>query len=282
MLDRIEAWPKGRILTAWLLCQAGVLLLVWSVFFVAFHVDFKGPIGPDVVRGIKSLVDALPQLEFWGWYGASAGLIAILQAAILLPVRKPAPAWKAGQGPAAHAGRSMWLTIAAAGSMCGLLWGGAVLAAADAVWLVSGRDWAQLDEAWRWLVVPPALGWIVATPLLVRFARGGRREDRLGCLASRLFLGTIIEVVAIIPLDVMVRRRTDCYCERGTFLALVGCGTVGLAALGPAVLLPLLARRRKRWYASRCEVCLYDMAGTPGAERCPECGSGWRRAGEDR
>jgi rubrerythrin len=52
--------------------------------------------------------------------------------------------------------------------------------------------------------------------------------------------------------------------------------SVGIVALGPAVLLPILSRRRKRWYAGRCDACGYDMTGTPSADRCPECGAGWR------
>jgi len=46
--------------------------------------------------------------------------------------------------------------------------------------------------------------------------------------------------------------------------------------LGPAVLLPALGRRRKRYYQSNCPVCGYDMSGNAAAERCPECGSGWK------
>lgn len=273
LVDRIATWSKWRVLAVWWVVQALLLLGVWAWFWVTIDVRFKGSVAADLSRGVNNLAGAIVQIEFWGWYLASAAAIGLPQVAMLVPVRRPMPRWKPGSG---QHGRSMWGTIAMAGLMIGLLWGGVVLVIGDVVWLASDLDWGDMDEAWRWLVIPPAVGWIVATPLLVRFVQRGRREDRLGRLASRLFLGTIVEAVAIIPLDVMVRRKTDCYCERGTFVALVVCGTVGLAALGPAVLLPVLSRRRKRWYSGHCEACGYDMSGTPGAERCPECGAGWK------
>ena len=122
------------------------------------------------------------------------------------------------------------------------------------------------------------IAWAVATPLLVVFLSRGKRETRLGRLASLLFMGTVVEAAAIVPLDVMMRRKTDCYCDTGTFYALSACGTVGLFALGPAILLPILAKRRKRWYLGHCDVCGYDMSATPRAARCSECGAGWRGA----
>src|SRR5262249_35833512 len=122
------------------------------------------------------------------------------------------------------------------------------------------------------------LAWGIATPLLIAFCRRGPRESLLARVAAMIFTGTIVEAAAIIPLDVMVRRRTDCYCFAGTLWALILCGSLGVFARGRAIFLPLLARRRKRWYDGRCEVCGYDMRGTMTAERCPECGTGWRPA----
>jgi hypothetical protein len=124
-------------------------------------------------------------------------------------------------------------------------------------------------------------GWLVGTPLIAAFVRAGPRESRLQRLAARLFLGTVVEAVAIIPLDVMVRRKTSCYCGEGTFWSLTFCGSVGVLMLGPAVFL-LLGRRRKRWLSGRCEVCEYDMSGCMDAERCPECGAGWRSSDPPR
>jgi hypothetical protein len=119
---------------------------------------------------------------------------------------------------------------------------------------------------------------LVFTPLIVAFLRQDDTESALARLASRLFLGTVIEVVALIPLDIMVRRKTSCFCGQGTFIALTTCFGIGTLLAGPAAWLPLLARRRKRWYRGHCPRCAYDMRGCLKAPHCPECGTGWRPA----
>ena len=194
---------------------------------------------------------------------------SVLQGLFLLPVRRPSAA--------AARGSSLWVSLAIAGALIALMVGAVVLAVADAAWLVLGDD--VYDRPWSiiWMVVM-GVSWLVFTPLLIRFCRARPRETLLSRLASRVFLGTIIEAAAIIPLDVMIRRKTDCYCGQGTFAALSICGAVGLFIAGPAVFLPILSKRRRRWHHGRCEVCAYDMTGCIDAERCPECGTGWRRA----
>jgi len=122
------------------------------------------------------------------------------------------------------------------------------------------------------------LGWIVATPLVYAFVRRRGAEDGVSRLASRLFLGTLVETAAIIPLEVMVRRKSSCYCEETTFWALATCWGLGLLVCGPVIFLVPLSRRRKRWYAGRCDACGYDMSGCMTADRCPECGAGWKPA----
>ena len=90
------------------------------------------------------------------------------------------------------------------------------------------------------------------------------------------FLGTLVEVGLTVPIDVMVRRRTSCYCAESTMWGLSICWAVGTLILGPVIWLALLGKRRKRWYGGHCESCGYDMNGCMTAERCPECGSGWK------
>lgn len=196
--------------------------------------------------------------------------LAAMQSIFLFPVRKPG---------LKRTGRSVWLTMGVAG-FAGAALVTALCAAAAEVYttILNGPEIVDWDTM-RWtIIVIQGLGWALATPLLVAFTKQERRETSLGRVASYLFTGSIVEVVAVVPLDVMVRRKHDCYCGAGTFWALVICCGVGAFALGPAIYLPILARRRKRWYGGHCDVCSYDMSGTPNADRCPECGTGWKSA----
>lgn len=194
--------------------------------------------------------------------------LAALQSIFLWPVRKPG---------LKRTGRSAWTTLGLA-SFAGV----ALVIALIASGIETALTLFNMPELLEWktvfwgLVALQAVGWATATPLLVAFSRRERQEGTLARWSARLLTGTIVEVVAIVPLDVMIRRKHDCYCAAGTFWALAICGGVGLFALGPAIYLPILMKRRKRWYGGHCEVCGYDMSGTPNADKCPECGTGWR------
>lgn len=163
-----------------------------------------------------------------------------------------------------------------AGACTGLLAFALAVSLGSLFQLTTGREPSQ--AAWVFIIggLPMVLGWIVSTPLLLAFIRGRDTESALKRLASLLFLGTAVETLAIIPLDVLVRRKTSCYCAEGTYWALVTLVPLGFVAMGPMIFLVAASKRRKRWLGGRCEICGYDMSGTPRAERCPECGAGWK------
>lgn len=234
----------------------------WLVQWLVIHVGIVALLEPAQAFDLDILLDAENLVTTLIW----AGIIAAAQAVFLWPVRRPTFRLQSGA--------SLWLSIGTVALAAGLLVGGIVAACVDAAWLVF--DVEPGGGAVGLLLGSLAIAWLIATPLLVEFVRRERRETALSRIAAGLFLGTIVESVAVIPLDVMVRRKTNCYCGQGTFFALVACGSVGLFALGPAIFLLILARRRKRWYAGHCDACGYDMSGTPTADRCPECGAGWR------
>jgi hypothetical protein len=214
----------------------------------------------------------LTMTEFIVWMGGGIVAITLAQAVFLWPVRRPGPLGPKGRGARA--------SLCIAGAAIAMMVFAVVLAwygVADEYerW---GPDAIDSLPVPRWTVVATIIGvgWAVATPLLFAFARAGPKETTLARLSRRLLLGTIVEIALLIPLDVMVRRKTSCYCWAGTYWALTVCAAVGVFALGPAVFLPLLARRRRTWHAAHCPVCGYDMTGGLGAPKCPECGTGWR------
>ncbi|MBK9189124.1 MAG: hypothetical protein IPM33_09230 [Phycisphaerales bacterium] len=192
-------------------------------------------------------------------------VVVALHAIFLLPIYRP------GDGRSRGLGGSIVVGSLLIGVMLGLL----VLAIGQLIYSYGGYD-PGVRGAWIGVGTAVFVGWIAGFFLVTAFVRTGRRENVLTRLSARLFVGTILEAAAIIPMDAMVRRKEDCVCTTGTYMALVGCAVIGVFTLGPAVILPLLARRRRRWYAGQCEVCGYDMTRTPKAERCPECGTGWR------
>lgn len=239
-----------------LLMWIGQTLLAWVAPMLVMQ-DWND--AADYLYSREALVFALA-------VGAS---LAVLQTLFVFPVRKPG---------LKRTGRSVWVTLGLA-AFAGVALVVGIIATGIEVWvtLLNAMDPPDWDVMFWILVAIQGLGWVVATPLLVAFTKRERQETMLARLAARLFTGTIVEVVAIVPLDVMIRRKHDCYCGAGTFWALAICGGVGLFALGPAIYLPILAKRRKHWRGGHCDVCGYDMTGTPDAERCPECGTGWRR-----
>ncbi len=246
-----------------------LMLLMWLGQTVLAWV---GPVA--VVREWDDALSYLFSREAIGLALIVGASLAILQTLFLWPVRRPG---------LKRTGRSVWITMGLA-AFAGIALLIALVAAGIevALTLLNAPELVEWEIVFWGLIIMQGVGWVTATPLLVAFARQERQESTLARWSARLFTGTVVEVVAIVPLDVMVRRKNDCYCAAGTLWALAICGGVGLFALGPAIYLPILMKRRKRWYGGHCEVCGYDMSGTPNADKCPECGTGWRAGGGGR
>lgn len=216
----------------------------------------------------SDLLRTLRDPEYVIWCAAFALAVPILQVVFVLPVRSP----RAPKDPD-HGFAPAWLSAIVGGFI--------VAGMALAAFLAAHEVLDEFVVSLPGFSVPVSLvflgvSWVAGTLLIASFCRGPSREDVLSRTAARLFLGTIVEVAAIIPLDALVRKRETCHCWAGTYFALLICGAVGAVAFGPAVFLPLLAKRRKRLYNNRCQVCGYDMSGSRTHPRCPECGSGWR------
>ena len=102
-------------------------------------------------------------------------------------------------------------------------------------------------------------------------------EFRFEVGAETLFVrGYQGRVLAVIPIDIMVRRRTDCYCATGTFYSLVITILAAIWLGGPGVAI-LYLRRRRRLANVSCVRCGYPKGPSP-SPLCPECGYEWGRS----
>jgi hypothetical protein len=252
---------------SWLRLVAGGLALSMLVVLPAWACCFL------VFERVGDVLDSLLDLTFRGMIlvfgGAWLGLGGVIT---LLLARR------------CRDGMPLMLSVFIAGAMCAALAGGAVLLATSVWDLLTGWLKIGIFDPDPMEYVPYVLAavvlaaWAVSTPLLWAFIKGKPSDSALQRIASRLFVGTVIEVIVIIPFDVMVRRKTSCYCGEGTFWALVWCGTVGAVLVGPLIYLAPFGKRRRRLLSGMCPGCGYDMKATPSADRCPECGLGWSAA----
>ena len=215
--------------------------------------------------------EAVLDVETWITAGIGLVISCLLQGLLLLPLRRPTAR--------RHRGVSLWISVALGVLMTGLLLGGFAFAALDAL-QVAPRGGGPFLAG----VAVAVAGWTGGVLLFGAYLRRhphASREEIVHAMARRLLQGTAFETFALVPFDVMIRQRTDCYCAAGTVLAWAICFAVGLVVLGPAVLLPTLVRQRERWYRDRCDRCalpyrLEDarVAGYRGpiVDRCAACG----------
>jgi hypothetical protein len=133
---------------------------------------------------------------------------------------------------------------------------------------------------YRWyplvLVAVMLLSWTITTPLIATYTRQWHGPALFDRLARRLFAGTLLATAALLPLDIMIRRRTDCYCAEPTFWSLTLCWAAGLIVLGPMVFLLPARRQQLRLMRLACIHCGYDMRATAALKLCPECGKAWK------
>jgi hypothetical protein len=253
-----------------------VLALYWLVLFVVAyvvagawfamsgHVDWKegNYFGFDGLR--YSFWDVLTSRNYALFMGICAAAFMLLQILILLPARYPQKAAK---------GVSVWFAIIGAAFLAAVLVVAYLLVVLEVLEAFSVLDDLAVYSWWG-LALLLALHWAIMTPLVWLFVRRGDRESVCRRLSKALFIGSVIDVMAMVPLDVMIRGKGSCYSWSTSVFGLGAAVAVGVLALGPAIWLPLTARRRRRWFEEHCSVCGYEMIA--GGERCPECGTRWR------
>ncbi|MCA9290965.1 MAG: hypothetical protein KDA25_07540, partial [Phycisphaerales bacterium] len=145
----------------------------------------------------------------------------------------------------------------------------------EIVGLFTGFEWSDLGGEVIALLVAGC--WLFWSGLLLVFCTERNPRALLSRLVARLFAGTLIEILAVLPIDIMVRRRTSCYCFTGSYAALCLAGAAALWLAGPGAFLLLWSKRRRTWDELHCPACGYEKGPRPGPA-CPECGLSWRRA----
>ena len=215
---------------------------------------------------LPELLDLLRVGEWW----VNAGILTIVavgtQAVFVIPV-----IWK--RPPKAPRSRSLEISLIIAAAVAGGLTLGLMFAFATfaEVVLEISSDWnlgASTPEA---LVTAIFVGsWVFWSVVLLVFCRGIWADRTLGRVVGLLIGGTLLEVLVVLPLDIMVRRRTDCYCFAGTFFALCIATVATLWLAGPGIVIALTSRKHRHWRELHCFRCGYAKGPSPGAV-CPEC-----------
>jgi hypothetical protein len=218
------------------------VLLAAYALLIAGAVRFYSELGLDAVFLAVAL------LVFFGVQGLF--LIGMPQLRWPRPVRR----------------KPMWLSVVAGSLAAGVLTFGLIMTGMNVldVWKPATKAigghifWAVLITWGAWLVV-------FAVMWTGEWLGGFKQIYRLVCA------GTWLEILITIPIDVHVRKKTDCWCGEGTFFALVAGSTVALWSFGPGLVLLFLTRRLQReGYFSLCGKCGHDLTGVV-EKRCPRC-----------
>jgi len=257
-----------------------VLMLLSSLLHlqIAFPQDVYIAVADFLSDPISEMHYWLTSAEWWLYIGGPVLLIAHTQLLFLVPTVKP-PVVNLSRG------KSLLLSVVLAGMAGALLTVALVLVLAsfisavtlDSEGMLAGGSFFKNHELWMsplWIIIPLMVSWPLWCLALMRFARRQPTPTLPDRLIGVLFAGTLLEWLVLVPLDIMVRRRTDCYCATGSFHGLwfATCATLWLA--GPGIFLLLTSKRRRTWGTTHCINCGYAKGPSP-SDACPECGSDW-------
>src|SRR5688572_17126508 len=276
-----RAW-RVILLMAVALVNAALLMNVSTVLICILIGDEDSP----WTSGLEGLVEAWQgeMLDDAFWMGCCfvpAIVVSVTQLIFVLPLLGSRPVISA------H-GKPLWSTVVMAALVAGALFVGLLFAVAEACGLFESMvelvfndsvqdslplrlgDW--LSTLWVWAYLVP--GWIMWSFILMTFARRNPGRTRWGCWVGLLLGGTVLETLIVVPIDIMVRRRTECYCGTGSFYALLISMWALLWLTGPGIVIAATSRRRRLWSETRCDACGHEKGPSPGV-RCPECGCVW-------
>lgn len=268
-----SAWLRRAIWARWVLLAC--YIAATSVWY-CFSLIPDNPFGLEGASG-----------TFLAFLILSAGLFGLQ---FLLLLGAPQLHW-----PRPRRRKSIFASLMAGSAIAALLSGGIVLSLRSLYQLVYTPSWftvtvtpgpatAPAPQPFLWIAdVPWALvGTLLAAWtfwfLIFALVGGGEWPRRFGRMYRLLIAGTVLELLITIPIDVQVRKRTNCYCGEGTFFSLIIGLTAILWVFGPGIAILFFIRRRQRLQQSGCCLqCGYNLRGL-ASDRCPECGRPFRRA----
>lgn len=267
LMDQASKPPRWLVVAALFPLYAALLGVVGlHLFYVIVEPmrALRDPLGAlrDMFRGDTELAVS---------FGVIGAAVAFLQGLMLLPLlskRVPTP----GVRP-----KSLYATFVVAGVLAAFISSGIFVGLADLVAVIAFDSTIEdLDHGEAHLagVAIVLLGWIPWTLLIAAYTRNLWADRVVGRAVKVLFAATGVEFILLIPIDVMVRRRTDCYCATGTFWGLVAAAVSVMVLAGPGLLLTTMGRRHRAWRRTHCARCAYPQGPAPGP-RCPECGHDW-------
>lgn len=220
---------------------------------------------------LSLLADMFSDLEWLTFGGLVASISVAIQAVFLIPLFERNP-------PRGERSRAMVLSFIIGSLIAALLTVGLVLSLAELVGILF-EDWFDVDQVgeWFWIMIVTFFfgGWAFWTLFLLVFVKDIWADRILGRMVGILIAGTVLELIVVLPIDVMVRRKTDCYCGTGTFFTLCIASAATLWLTGPGIVIALLTKKHRLWRRDHCLRCGYARGPSPGIV-CPECGYPWK------
>ena len=263
-------WLAGLVGYTLLLVPTGTLLLA---FMIMPPWSDEGP-----SAWLEGFMEMITEKDWWAWAVPSCAVIVVTQFAFVAPVVRLRP-------PQGTRPRSLTVSLVIGGLVSTLLsmaLGLALIELAASFWVgdLSVNPWGNNDllgQLWTGtgLLVMLIGSWVFWSMLLLVFSRNLWPDTVLGRLVVLLFGGTIVELLVVVPVDIMVRRRTDCYCATGTFFSLVFSAIALMWLTGPGIVIAVTAKRRRLARRTHCGKCGQAKGPSPGPA-CPECGYAWQ------
>ena len=209
-------------------------------------------------------LDDVPIKIFWKFSLIASAVIVGTQVVFIIPlVNPPSLTWY---------GKSLKVSMVFVAFMGALF--SIVLAFGVFSFVVTiAMDVPKEDSIHPWVFLSLlGIAWLCWSILLLKFVlRKNRDASPLVRLTSRLFAGTLVELLFVIPLHIMVERRSFCYCDKGSFYSLTLSTTAVIWLFGPFMII-LLYWRKRPWAKDHCLECGYPRKVTC-ADVCSECGT---------